>query len=764
MADYLAELAELMPEGSTVPRQGIGINVKRLLKLRGRLMLLLFLLLAVPSITVIWMLVPRQFVAHATLEFKAGTPSIITDQGRPMTGPTYENYVNTQIELIQGPTILRRVLENEEVSRLPAIARRSDPLHYLIRNISAESQRRTELVQLTYKDVNRQTAETVLNTVLEEYMQYTYQQEVNRGGIVRDTLAGKEKELRKQLDEQREQIAGLRRQLEVPVGDVPGEPTETESFRINLAQAEADLSTAQNQKRQVDGLLARLREFISQYERNPQDPIYAIGVEEKVAAHPEVIMLKEQLTQVEQEYAVLQETYVEGAPQLKVKGAEFEVVNEKVEAAETKARREALQALLAQYEYERSLQEANIEDAKERRDRFLALLEENRQHNLEISQGLAEIEEMERRYNDTREYLRLLENQLLTIEIESNAPARASVLSEATVARNPDHSRRLKFILVALFIAVSVSVGAGLLLEASDQSIRSAQDVAYVTDKTVLSSILHTSEDRLPASIRPELVAEEYPGSMTADEFRRTAARVLTSPSHGGEVHTCLVTSPTRGDGKTTLACNLAIVLAQAGRRVLLVDMDSRNPSVEHAFGLKPAVGLAELLLGKTLTEDPDRATEYENLFVLGPGLRGSELIERMASKEIRDFLQTATGLFDHIIIDTPASLLMAETKFLAGVVDGVVIVAGAGVSSFGMLRRCLNSVEDAGARIMGIVVNGVRYSPGGYLRRNLDQYYLERSTRQGAEQRPARNAGTSPALQPSGPDTGDETQPGENG
>ncbi len=192
------------------------------------------------------------------------------------------------------------------------------------------------------------------------------------------------------------------------------------------------------------------------------------------------------------------------------------------------------------------------------------------------------------------------------------------------------------------------------------------------------------------------------------------------------------------------------------------MDTDSRNPSVEHAFGFRPAVGLSELLRGEELKHDPDRATEYENLYVLGPGLHSGDLIERMGSREMREFLEGAAELFDHIIVDSPASLLMAETRFLAALVDGVVVVAGAGVSSFGMLRRCLDSVEETGARILGIVVNGVRPSPGGYLRQNLDQYYSEESHRQGGDSVPLRRARS--MAEPSILIAGDETAGREKG
>ncbi len=725
MPDYAAELAELMPENTTLPRQGVGINVKRLVKLRTRLMILTFLGIAVPALLAIWVLVPREFVASASVEFKGQTMGIMTDQ-RGLVGPNYDNYVNTQIQLINGPTILKRVLADPAISNLPSIRRQGDnALVHLMANTDAVAERRTELVTLTFSDTNRDAAIIVLDKVLEEYKAYTEEEELNQGGLRRRTLSENLVQLTEDLERQRSAIEDLRRELEVPIGNTPGlEPTETESYRVNLAQAEADLTTAQTRKRQTERLIERISDFLEQNRKSPAVPIYAMGIEDKVSEDVNVVLLTEQLAVLQQDFAGLQETYVEGAPQLKVKTAERDGLLAKLHSVESGARAEALQSLFAQYEYELEVVESDIDDAEQRRDKFVTLLEEYRQHNLELSQGLAKIDDMEDNYRDRREYRRQLENQLLTVEIESNAPARVNVLGSATAPSDPDMGRRLKFILVALFGALSFSIGLGILLELTDQGIRSAEDLSFVTRHPILASIPHTAEDRIPSNASPPQVTAQYPGSMTADEFRRAAALLLNPPHHGPEVKTCMIASPARGDGKSTLACNLAITLAQAGRRVLLVDCDSRSPSIESCFGLQPGPGLADLLGGGQLAHDPDRATDFEDLYVMGPGLRSSDLVERLASRDVIDFIDGAREVFDHVIVDTPASLLMSEARLMAASVDGVVVVVGAGISSFGMVRRCIRSIEEIGGSIVGVVVNGLHQTPGGYLRQNLDQYY----------------------------------------
>ena len=749
MTEFASELAELMPETTTAPRQGVGVNVKRLLKLRGRLMASVFLGITIPAVVAIWLFVPREYVATASLEFKAVSTRIIGEDGRPLSGPTYDNFINTQIELITGYTILRRVLDSPEVGGIPSIAGHPDALHYLARNIQAANRTRTELVTLTYTHVNRDVAILVLNTALREYMAYIEEEEKNKGGLRKRTLTQKQGELRKELDQMRERIAELSKQLKVPVGESPGaDPSEIESYRISLAQAEADLTTTETKARQTQKMIARMTGLIESAGANPNVPVYALGIEERVVADPNVMILSEQMAAIQQEYPVLKEMYVDDAPQLRLKKAEYDAQEEKLQRVKRDARRDAMRSLLAQYEYELGVQEADVEDATQRRGKFITLLEEYRQHNIEVSGGLAVIAEIERRYADTREYLRTLTNQLLTIEIESNAPARANVLGESDAPYRPDISRRLKYILVALFAAFSIAVAVGIVLEYTDQNIRSDQDISYATALPVLASVPHSCEDRLPERARMPTVTSEYPGSMTADEFRRVAARLLLPSKTGQEIRSCVITSPARGDGKTTLACNLAIILAQAGRRVLLVDGDSRNPSIERSFGLKTTAGLVEILAGEALSHDPDRTTDFENLEVLGPGLHGADLVEHLASHEMTDFLEGAQELFDHVIIDTPATLLTSEAKLLASMVDSVLLVAGVGVSSFGMLRRTIRIIDEIGGHVLGIVVNGVRQTPGGYLRQNLDLYYAQKQGDRGlAAGRPGGHRRGEPSI-----------------
>jgi capsular exopolysaccharide synthesis family protein len=724
MPDYSAELAELMPENTTIPRQGVGINVRRLLKLRGPLMAMIFAALFVPAVVLIMLFVPKFFIAGAELEFKEVRPGILDTNDRGQRS-SYESFVNTQIRYIEGYALRKAVLEDPEVRQNTDLANRDDALQTLVENLEASFIPNTELVGLSYKDENREDAVLILSTVVEQYMAYALEQETSSGGIKRRTLTEKEGELSVRLEELRGRLVKLRKAAGIAPGETGVlEPAEAESYRLQLASAESDLAAAEANLRLNENKLSQVNEKLASFESDPTRPVYSLGIEELVLQNPAVMLLTEQLAQVQQELTVLEDRYVEDAPQLRVKRREQEVLAEKLEIVEADVRGEMLNVLDAQVEQEIDEGEAARDAALLRAEQLRSLLNNLRQESIEKASDLAEIDKVDQEIAEVTAQLDQVREELFQLEVESNAPARVGIASGANAEQQPSQRERVKFLLIALLGCFSVALFTGVALESTDQNIRSGEDVAYVSNLSLLSSIPHTAEDRLPAQVNAAMLTAEYPGTLTADEFRRTVARILSSPGLVGEARSVLVVSPARGDGKTTLASNLAIVLAQADRRVLLVDVDSRNPGVERAFGLRHGAGLAEMLAGEDLSHDPDQATEFENLFVLGPGLRTAGLVDRLASREMREFLAGAEDLFDHVIIDTPASLLMSEARLLAPMVDGVVVVVGAGISTFGMLRRCLRILDDVGSKIMGVVVNGVRHSPLGYLKGNLDQYY----------------------------------------
>jgi capsular exopolysaccharide synthesis family protein len=215
------------------------------------------------------------------------------------------------------------------------------------------------------------------------------------------------------------------------------------------------------------------------------------------------------------------------------------------------------------------------------------------------------------------------------------------------------------------------------------------------------------------------LVAHAYPQSQIAESYRALRTSILLS-SLGHPPKIILVTSALPQEGKTTTSMNTAVVLAQRGGKVLLVDADMRRPSVHRVFGMRPSAGLSTLLSGLDKDEDVIvPSTEIPNLHVLPAGPIAPQPSELLASAEMKEHLHRWRQEYDHIVIDTPPVLSVTDAVVLSVEADAVVLVIRSGSTSKQALRHSRDLLMHVNARVRGIVVNGFDpRSPDAY------QYY----------------------------------------
>ncbi|HIJ64842.1 MAG TPA: AAA family ATPase [Candidatus Hydrogenedentes bacterium] len=739
--EFGSDVSFLPPEFGAPIAPEPRLNIKRMLRLRAPLILGVFVVLAIPSVLAAWFLTPLEYRATANLRFLASTPRVLYDNRSWRSSVPYESFVNTQINLITGDAILSRVKDAPEVRAIPFIADSPDPLLYLKSKINAGSERNNELVVIAFRSTDREAAVLILEKVINIYMEYALNEEANTESE-RLIELGKEQDRRaRELDAELRKISDLQNAAGTPLANI-GQfgPSETESYRDTFARAEEDLAKAESQVTQATQQGERIRQLRDHYKDAPQEPIFELGIEDRVAADPRVNYLREQVVARETELALLAENRGKDSVRLKSAREDYETLKWKLASVESAARGEKLNSAEAALNEQLTAYEKARENAIERKKKFQELIDKHEQRAIAASAELAQLEEHKMKAEEIRSVLRTIRQQIAEISMESNAPARVRLVSQPHAPSRPEGGKRLQLLVLAVMGSLSVGLAAGLWRELTDQHTRSAEDISGITRLPVLATIPHLAEDRFAGRAYVPLLAGDSPNSPIADEFRRILARIVYPPESSVEINSCMIASATRGDGKTSLACNLAISLARANRRVLLVDICPRDPSIEWCFGLEPAPGLAEVLYGGASARTLAQPTDFPNLKVLGPGLRTDGLSGTLASREMTEFLEQTEQDFDHIVIDTPPALLMSDAKLLAPIVDGVIIAVGVNVSTHGMLRRCLREMEHVNANIIGLVINGIRPTRGGYLRRNIDLYYgysRDRSRSEKAEDLP---------------------------
>jgi capsular exopolysaccharide synthesis family protein len=167
-----------------------------------------------------------------------------------------------------------------------------------------------------------------------------------------------------------------------------------------------------------------------------------------------------------------------------------------------------------------------------------------------------------------------------------------------------------------------------------------------------------------------------------------------------------MVCSPSAGEGKTTSAANLAVVLADANKRVILVSADLRKPRVHEFFGLKNQVGLSSVLSKQAQAWEVLQDPKIENLRVMASGPVPSGPGELVQSEQMGELLAWLRAVADFVIIDTPPVLLVADALSLAPLVDGILVVADAEATSRGAISHTRDQLEQVDAPVIGAVFN----------------------------------------------------------
>ncbi len=276
---------------------------------------------------------------------------------------------------------------------------------------------------------------------------------------------------------------------------------------------------------------------------------------------------------------------------------------------------------------------------------------------------------------------------------------------------------------VAVMLGLGLSLGIAFLRELMDNSVRSPRDIDRVGDMNLLGIVPHEDDDPQVSGAPLPLVIFQAPHSMLAEQYRQLRSRLQHSTSLDS-TRSMLVTSPSPGDGKTTVACNLAAGLALNGRRILLVDANFRRPEIHRVFSVANETGFSTAL--STLEAFPAAVcqTQVPNLDVMPSGPRPPNGTELLESQLLTDFIDRALEEYDHVIFDSGPLLFVSESMAMAPRVDGVVSVVRARANSRGLLQRMRDTLRQARAEHVGVVLNAVRSQAGGYYNRNIKTYY----------------------------------------
>jgi capsular exopolysaccharide synthesis family protein len=228
----------------------------------------------------------------------------------------------------------------------------------------------------------------------------------------------------------------------------------------------------------------------------------------------------------------------------------------------------------------------------------------------------------------------------------------------------------------------------------------------------------------LDTTLPAELVAHQQPRSVPAEEYRELRTALLLSTA-GGAPRRLLLTSSQPGEGKTTTTCNLAISLAHAGKKVLLVDGDMRRPRLDGIFAKEGSPGLANYLAGSAPWQELTLDTEVPNLWLLPSGPVPPNPAELFAGDLYGQMANEVLDSFDLMLVDSPPIDPVVDALMLAQHADGIVVVVRASATPHHAVSRARRKLEEVRGRLLGIVLNQVQPTGGrgGYYGRKRYGY-----------------------------------------
>jgi capsular exopolysaccharide synthesis family protein len=576
----------------------------------------------------------------------------------------------------------------------------------LKRNLKVAQHLNTNLIAVSYVTYEpAKDASTIVSAVLDVYLAEEAASTQSESGKKLQELTDQLERTRKRLQQLLEDKTSLAKQIDSPGVtqglNVVGEDyrslsqavtkltadklqyqSQYETYR-KLAPGQVTISPAMNKAIQEDPQIFQYTNYLMELEQQLENRLRRVGPE-----HREIRQLKDQIQTTKDTLARIQ---ADKEKQL----LEFQV-------------QQSEQAYLSAAQAEHSLRNQ---------------LETLAGRQADIDSKMASYRNLEDQVASLQEEVRQLQmfhNQYsLVAESKDQTPIQVYPVS---VPREPFWPKPMITIPAGSMLGLIFGVALALFLEVIDTSLRTSRDVPRHVHVPILGTIPDVDDEEVTIE-QVELASRTAPRSMVAEAFRTVRTNLLLS-SPAERQRTVLVASARPEEGRTTVAINLALSLAQSGRRVLLVDANFHRPAIQRFFPRAEHKGFSNVLIGQARLADVVVTTDLPNLDVLPSGPIPPNPTELLAGTYLRKMIAEAQDSYDQIVFDGPPVLLVSDGLVLAGVVDGIILVCRAKTTTRGIAMRGREQLERVNGRIFGAVLNAAQVARGGYFREQIRSYY----------------------------------------
>jgi capsular exopolysaccharide synthesis family protein len=546
----------------------------------------------------------------------------------------------------------------------------------------------TRVVSISYTCPNPVLAMRIANSVAQAYIDQLLDMSMEMSGYSIDWMKNKAEEQRKKLEASEQALHEYKRKHNiVTIEDrLAILPQRLAEFSEKLTRAEARRKELETIYNQVKG-----KSFLE---------LEAISV---IADDASVDSINEKILEAEQKISELSKKFGPKHPRM------IAAQNELLELRNTKQRE--LQKAVKTVENEYLL-------AAAQEDQLRDMLEQTKFETAQLNERSIQLDILKRKV-ETNKYLyealiRRMEEKGLT---EKNQLVNVWVIENAKMPEMPLGQGKKRNVLLGLILGLFGGIGLAFFFEYLDNTVKSPEDVEDRFELPVIGAI-EKYQDKKTSVVDCVL---EYENSPISENFKNLRTSILLSAA-GGPPQVLLITSMGAKEGKSTVACCLAVSMARNGLKVLLIDGDLRRPQVHAYFKVENKTGLSAYLAGKASRNLIGKGP-VPNIDVLTSGPVPPNPSELLSSERLDVLINKTREKYDMIILDAPP-LGVADSMIMSRKTDGVVLLARAGETRYEMLDKGIKKLHEVSATITGIVLNGFDAKKSGYYYNYSDYYY----------------------------------------
>jgi succinoglycan biosynthesis transport protein ExoP len=568
----------------------------------------------------------------------------------------------------------------------------------------------TRIVEIRYVSTNPQLTADIVNTLVNTYVEQNFKTKFESTMQASDWLSKQLVDLQMKVETSQEKLVKYQKEHEILGAD-----EKSNIITEKLAELNREMTAAEAARMQKESLYRLVQSSDPDVVAATADALEAGGVSGSIA--PLLGSLRARQADLKIQVADLSTQFGPSYPKVAQLNNQLKEIDIQVQTELKKlVDRVRGQYLAAQQqeamlttEFAKQKQEANKlnESAIE-----YSLLKRDVDVNRQLYEGLLE----------------KLKEAGVTAGLKSTNIRVVDIARRPLAPTEPNIPRNLLF---AFVLGLTSGVGLAFLLENMDNTVRTTEQAQIISGLPALGMIPMGSKNGLESGSKKllalgsskeavELVTQARPQSQMAESYRALRTSLLLS-NLGTPPKVIMVTSARPQEGKTTTSINTAIVLAQKGVRVLLIDADLRRPSVHKTLGMGPRSGLSNVLTGSaTLEHAIARSPILSNLFILPAGTPPPNPAELLASSNMRDLLADLREKYDHIVIDTPPTLSVTDAVVLSQRMDAIILVIRSSQTTKQALRRSRDILMQVNAKITGVLLNAVDLTSPDYY------YYYE--------------------------------------